>query len=129
MSITVAATKRWFNDATHGNSTLAEAFVITFLYEFLTKDDDDVASTRLNKFIAAYAEVPAYQAKLTMTNSSGATVPKAFKKEKMKDLRERIKGDLGFVDNNAYAAILNACRYLTTRHCISGRRCRSCSPA
>ena len=114
MSITVAATKRWFNDVQHGNSTLAEAFVITFLYEFLTKDDDDVASARINELIAAYAQVPAFQGVLTTTDSSGQTTPKGFKKEKMGQLREAIKGELGFVDNNAYAAILNACRYLTT---------------
>ena len=114
MSITVAATKRWFNDTKHGNTTLVEAFVITFLYEFLTKDDDDVASTRLNSLIAAYAESPVFQDKLTITNAAGERSPKGFKKTEMGALRAAIKGNLGFVDNGAYGTILEACRYMTT---------------
>jgi len=112
MSVTVGATKRWFNDQKDGGQTLAQAFVITFLYEFLTKDDDDVAAERINAFIAVWVKDPAYQADLGK-EVNGEILPKKFEKKKMSELRQRIKGDIGFVDNGAYKRILDACSYMT----------------
>ena len=111
MTMTAAATRRWFNDTKIDGLTLAEAFVITFLYEYLTKDDDDVAAAKLNEFIKTYAEVlPELQAE---NSSPDNIIVKQFKKEKMGTLRERIKDDrLGFVDNGAYKRILDMCRYM-----------------
>ena len=114
MTTTTAATRRWFNDTKVGNYTIAEAFVIMFLYEYLTKDDDDVAADRLNAFIEKYAELfPELQ---TQSSTSDNIVAKQFKKESMSELRQRIMGDdyLGSHDNGAYKTLLQMCRQMFT---------------
>ena len=78
----------------------------------MTKDDDDVAAQRLNAFIEVWVNDPAYQAELGK-EVDGQILPKKFEKKKMSELRQRIKGDIGFVDNGAYKRILVACSYMT----------------
>jgi len=118
MSVTVASTRRWFND------NLAKAFVTAFLYEYLTKDDDNENFTKLNNFINSYTTLFPNDPVLTGELPDGSRAPMQINRAKMPQLRKDIKGKLGlshgvatekaFLDDQAYSILLQACREMVT---------------
>jgi len=124
MSVTVASTRRWFND------NLAKAFVTAFLYEYLTKDDDNENFTKLNNFINSYTDLFPNDPVLTGEGPDGQRAPLQIDRKKMPQLRKDIKGKLGlshgvnekkaFLDDQAYSILLQACREMITTQAGKG---------